>query len=80
MVDLNPYIYNSVDYLKKEKELANWKLYLVIAGATKAISAGEFTDEEVISACEAIVIANSEYKNTVKRYEEAIAREENKNE
>lgn len=80
MMDLNPYFYNTVDYFKKEMELAYHKLDLVIIGAVKTIGTGELQEEEVISACEAVVLANEDFEKAHKRYEEAIAREENKNE
>lgn len=73
MLKFNPYKRGSVDYYKHEMETAKRNLDFVVCGAGQKICRCPFEKEQepVISACEAVIIANEEYKISVKRYEEA---------
>lgn len=82
MFELNPHTYGSTDYYKHEMETANRNLNFVVSGAGQQIKDCNLTEEQeiIISACEAVVLANESYKSAIKRYEEAKAKEGKPNE
>lgn len=82
MLDLNPYQYRSTDYYKQEMETAERNLNFVVSGAGQKIKDCSLTEEQeiIISACEAVVLANESYKSAIKCYEEAKAKEGKPNE
>ena len=83
MFELNPYQYGSADYYKEEVKLAKRNLNFVVSGAGQQIKDKDCDLKEeqeiIISACESVVLANEQYKNALKRYEEAKAKEDKHN-
>lgn len=78
MFESNPYTYGSADYYKYEMETEKRNLNFVVSGAGQQIKDCNLTEEQeiIVSACEAVVLANQQYKSAVKRYEEAKAKED----
>ena len=82
MFDLNPYSYDSANYYEHEMRASRRNLDLVIAGAKNTILDADYVkgDQDFIKVCETVVVANEKYLSTVKRYEEAKAKEDKHNE
>lgn len=82
MFILTPYEYGSVEYYEYEKNTAKSNLDLVIAGAVECIPNYDLRgcQNDIISACEAVVVANDRYKRAEKNYNEAKAKEGKPNE
>lgn len=82
MFDLNPYMYDTVEYQEYEMQAARRNLDLVIAGAKKVMADPDFVkgDNDFICVCETVVFANEKYLSAAKYYDEAKAKESNSNE